>query len=893
MRPRHVKLVNHGYALRPAFVAAWAGIALTAPMGWAQDGADAWSKRVVHRFDFHERPAGNLEALPRYWTPLRPDGFPRFAEGRFDEQVGRSAPPSFHLSTAGRNVAFHYQGPETRIRANTDYRVEGYIRADRLIHARAALAAHFVDRAGRPLLDTLVRSEFLGGSGTGGAWNRVELFLPPAPVDAHTIALTAWVVQEALWNPIPGHAHDIPFRDVHGGAWFDDISVYALPRAELSTTSPGNVLESGDRQALHVILTDDEDAALFGRLTLRNADGDIVESRTIPVAVDAPVQPEAVSVEHLPFGLYTAALDVFAGKELIVTRELRFACVAPFRREGASGARAFGVTLESAPPEAMSAVVDLLRRNSARSVKWPVWTGAAVEQGEAMRRIQDAALQSLLREGFALTGVFASPPPALVRPEIPSVQRLIEVLADVPEGWRDALASAVAPYASVFRMWQIGTDAEPLDPANARLPRASSNLHDAMRTFMTSPLVAATVAANVETAVEAWPFELACVSVDPGVDATLLSRQFGAWRRDRGRVAAYVAPLPEGEYHRAPRLAEWARRILSARHAGATTVYVPQPWRSWESAHGFVTEPDETWIVLRTLADWIGDGEPTQAITISETARALAFDRGGALVLALWDEGAPPAGRDHHLSLGPADRCVSLWGRTEPLERDAQGRQIVSLTPTPVLIDGVPPWLIDLATTVKLTPGRVESGRRLMRHTLQLTNTAAHTLMGRLVLHGPPSWELTPAQFDIHVPPQRTQSFDLDVRYPHNAAAGTKTLTGQLTTTDGLYIELALPIAIGLAEVDVFGMAVVEGDRLRLRHMVTNRSDEVLHFRGAAIVPGRERQYRPIHGLAPGDTQAVEYHVDRGRELIGSAVRLELRESNDGTRTHALELVVP
>lgn len=893
MRPKPAKRIDQVFSGRPAFVAAGMGVALVASVGWAQNGADAWSKRVVHRFDFNERPAGNLEALPRYWTPLRPDGFPRFAEGRFDEQVGHTAPPAFHLSSAGRNVAFYYQGPETRIRANTDYRVEGYIRADQLVHARAALAAHFVDRAGRPLLDTLVRSDFLGGSGTGTEWHRVELFLPPAPVDAHTIALTAWVVQETLWNPVPGNAHDIPFRDVHGGAWFDDISVYALPRAELSTTSPGNILESGDHQALHVIFTDDEDAALFGRLTLRNADGDIVESRTISVAVDAPGQPEVVSVDHLPFGLYTAALDVFAGKELIVTRELRFTCVAPARREAASGARAFGVTLESTPPEALNAVADLLRRNPARSVKWPVWTGAAIEQVEAMRRIQDAALQSLLREGFALTGVLAGPPPALVRPEMPRAQRLIEVLADAPESWRDALASAVAPYASVFRMWQIGTDAEPLDPANARLPRASSNLHDAMRAFMTTPLVTATVAANVETSVEDWPFELACVSVDPGADATLFSQQFTSWRRGRGRVAAFAAPLPPDQYRREPRLAEWARRILSARHAGASTVYVPQPWRTRETARGFVTEPDETWIVLRTLAEWIGDGEPTRALAISETARALAFDCGDSLVLALWDEGAPPSGRDHHLSLGQADRRISLWGRTEALKRDAQGRQIVTLTPTPVLVDRVPRWLIDLATTAALTPGRVESGRRLMRHTLQLTNTAAHTLVGRLVLHGPPSWELTPTQHDIHIPPQRTQSFDLDIRYPHNAAAGTATLFGRLTMTDGLYIEVTLPIVIGLTEVDVFGMAVVEGDRLRLRHMVTNRSAEVLHFRGAAIVPGRERQYRPIHSLAPGDTQAVEYHVDRGRELIGSSVRLELRESNDGTRTHALELVVP
>lgn len=893
MQSIHASRAARSFPLWLAIVTASAGVTLFAQGNRGQDGGHAWSRRVVHRFDFDERPSGNLEALPRYWTPLRPAGFPRFAGGRFDEQVGRAAPPSFHLSSAGRNVAFQYHGPETRIRANTDYRVEGFIRADQLVYARACLAAHFVDRAGQPLLDTLVRSDFLGGSGESRDWDRVELFMPPAPLEAHTIALTAWVIQEALWNPHPAHAHDIPFRDVHGGAWFDDISVYALPRAELGTSSPGNVLESGDRQALHVLLADDEDASLMGRLTLRDADGDIVESRSIPVAVDAPVRPAEVPVGHLPFGLYRASLDVFAGRELILTRELRFARVAPSHREHISGARAFGVALDPTPPEAMSAVVELLRRHKARSVKWPVWTGAAVAPSEATRRIQDGALQSLLREGFALTGVFAGAPPSLVRPEIPRTQRLIEVLADVPEGWREALASAVAPYASVFRMWQVGSDADPLDPGDERLKQASAHLHDAMRTFMTSPLVAATVAANVGVDVDEWPFGLACVAVEPGVDPGVFPEQFAAWRRGRGRVSAYAPPLAEGAYHREPRLAEWAKRILFARHAGASTVYVPQPWHVRETGHGFVTEPDETWIVLRTLADVVGDGEPLQGFAISATARALAFDRGDSLVLALWDDGAPPSGRDHHLTLGPAVRRISLWGQMETLERDGQGRQIVSLTPTPVLIDGVSRWLIDLATSAIVSPDQVESGRRLMRHSLQLTNTAPHTLMGRLVMVGPPSWELSPAQIEIHIPPQRSQSFDLDIKYPHNTAAGTKSLIGQLTMADGLYVELTLPIAIGLAEVDVSGMAVVEGDRLRLRHIVTNRTSSVLHFRGAAIVPGRERQYRPIHGLAPGDTQVVEYHVDRGRALIGSAVRLELRESNDGSRTHALELVVP
>ncbi|GAG19914.1 unnamed protein product, partial [marine sediment metagenome] len=35
----------------------------------------------MHRFDFDELAAGNLEEIPKYWEPLRPIGFPHYAYG--------------------------------------------------------------------------------------------------------------------------------------------------------------------------------------------------------------------------------------------------------------------------------------------------------------------------------------------------------------------------------------------------------------------------------------------------------------------------------------------------------------------------------------------------------------------------------------------------------------------------------------------------------------------------------------------------------------------------------------------------------------------------------------------------------------------------------------------
>ena len=100
-------------------------------------------------------------------------------------------------------------------------------------------------------------------------------------------------------------------------------------------------------------------------------------------------------------------------------------------------------------------------------------------------------------------------------------------------------------------------------------------------------------------------------------------------------------------------------------------------------------------------------------------------------------------------------------------------------------------------------------------------------------------------------------------------------------------------ISFDVSDLDVWGMAVVDGDDLILKHVVTNRSSSILDFRGSASVPGRERQYRPISNLLPGETQTVEYRFSRGPELIGRSARLVLREINDGPRIHTLETIIP
>ncbi len=109
----------------------------------------------------------------------------------------------------------------------------------------------------------------------------------------------------------------------------------------------------------------------------------------------------------------------------------------------------------------------------------------------------------------------------------------------------------------------------------------------------------------------------------------------------------------------------------------------------------------------------------------------------------------------------------------------------------------------------------------------------------------------------------------------------------------GYRIDIPLALSVGLSDIEAWALPIIEGDDLVLRHVVTNRSTQVLHFRGSAVVPGKPRQYQPFSNLLPGETTMTEYRFKDGAALAGRSARLMLRELNDGSRIHNIEVAIP
>lgn len=852
--------------------------------------------RVVHHFDFDERNKGNLEDIPKYWEPLRPKGFPHYVTGLFDDLVGHEAPPSFHLKSEARNVVYQYIGPATRVRTNTDYRLVGYVKPDRLTHARACLSAHFLDKNGRPISETLVRSRYIGEEKDKDRWVMVELHLAAAPPEAYTIAIGAWVLQKEIWRSTVPKKWHIPRKDIKGGAWFDDITLFALPRVSIATSSPGNIIPPRGPYDLDVVLADNEDPNLKGRLSILAADGKLVETHAISVVLNDSNEPNHISTEHLSPGLYHAWLEVFDGEALVVSRSLTFARLAPKYHQAKSLARSFGVVIDENSRSTPEAELALLSHHALHSAKIPIWTGIPGKPSTPFeRKAIDTLYQALVKRGFSLTAVFVGPPSVVAARDGAYIRPLIELLNGDQGVWIDYLAAVVAPYASVFHWWQIGADRVPPSEEYDELEKAADRLREAMSTYLTRPRLTLPRSTTIEPSGPRLPYQQLTLVLREDVSPMAVSERIKMYKnKGYEQLSAYLEPRPFEDYRRLDRLRDWAIRVLHARHTGVDTVFVPQTWRLRETPRGVITEPDETYLLLRTMADILGDAKPGPSLRMPDNITALSFHDGQRSILALWDPDAPPEGRKVSIQLGQAEYQFDLWGRSSEFKKDDMGRHIVHLSSMPILIPGVERWLIDFRSALVLEPEQVESGFEVVKHDLFIRYQGGVPVSGTITIKVPKDWKASPTQQNFSVLAQRIEKYPLEIRYPHNEPAGKKLVTAHIYIPGVDYhLEVPLTVQLGVKDLQVWGAAVMEGAELILRHVVTNQSKDILSFRGSATVPGRARLYRPIANLKPGDTQIVEYRLRNASKMIGRHVRLMLREVNDGPRIHSLDLIVP
>lgn len=853
------------------------------------------ARRIVKTFDFDERAAGNFGTSPAGWRRHDGFGFPLFLEGQFDPQVGHNKPPSYRLDLNGGSLAYHYRGRDIAVRPSCDYLVVAWLKTAGLKDARAFISAQFLDRKNLPISGTEQRSELVGGVGEATDWQSLMLRLRCDLPEARYLGLSLWLTQKRHWDPGPMSPRSIDREDIRASAWFDDVAVYRMPRVSLTTSRQGGVF--GEHEPVEILpeVSDPDGLNLMARLSVTSADGQFRDERMVPVRMSDQQPGERFLYPNLPVGLHRVELAVTTQDQVLVRRTCTLARVADRVSAPVAAGRGFGVVLRSIEPAAVRGQSELLQDLRLELVKVPVWYAQRAMAGQLSIGLGvDAYLQAIRATHAEPVGMMMDDrfyESASVRGQAMS---MLDMFSEPPLGWKHLIASSWTRYAGLIHVWQVGHDADSWVGLDDRLPGLVPRLRKEMTELMAHPALATPFSLlHSESAVPADFHVVSLPSMVPAESVELYLGPLLASRKEPDRVWVTVEPLPEEQYPREQRLADFGRRLVEAVFQKPGAVFVNAPWDVHARSYGVQVDPREELIILRTVSDVLGDAVPLARTTLDGQVECMVFDRQGQAVLCVWDSTAPPEGRTHAVLLGERARVVDLWGRGHELPSVGH-RQLLCVGPSPVFVVHALTWLIEFRRQFVVTPSTLEPNFDKAELEVSFRNTYPEPISGQVRLVLPADWEVRPDRLSFSLRSDGVFREKVAIRFPLNAPARVMPLVGEFTIDANARYAFSTPawFDFGLEGIDLNTITYRSGDRVTVRVSMTNRTASELFFEGYLIVPNRPRIEQLFHNLQPGQSLTRNFIVHHAADLAGRNLRVSLKETR-GSRMWNRIVTVP
>lgn len=855
--------------------------------------------RVVHRFDFTE--PDNLYPQPKHWIrfpdpslPIYPDRtFPRSAQYFRDQEAGHDGAPALYIDPKARNAAIRYKGIETSITPG-DYVVTGWIRPDRLTHARAAISAYYLDWRKRPIPHTQRFSPLIGVDPVrGDAWQQVRIEMETAPPEALAIGVTCWVIQQDVWRDKKAPYRHIPLRDAQGGAWFDDIVILGQPQMRLDFLNDGNVVELPNAPVFRTLVRDVDPTGLEASLRVFDSDANLLFESPVTVTSFSS-QREADRFEpHIDQpGIYTAILDVTVSDKRVAQRQCRFAVlqafddIAPFK-----SARHIGITLPTSYPESFSHQLALMDAIGCGRVKAPLWPRQNTSDPEHYAEWLTRYLASFGSRQLKVVGLIADPPSDVDVGDKNSAEKLIELLSTAAPLVMQPVSAFAAANGTMLVGWQIGADAEQLFSDDARTPDAISNTRTVLAEMVNSPAI--TIGGSVAAVQSNARFaDALSVHLPADVQPEFIDQNLAPYLSS-GQPVSVTLPLPES-HHGNPELVlnRWALRVMNALFAGPNSVNIPAPWSPYQDRTEWRMEPNRAMVAYRTISRLIGDAAPHRRLSIGDV-HAISFQRRDHATVVLWNQATEMPGHTLEIQLGDSAAAFDIEGRHVALARSPKGVHRVPVGPYPLIVTGVDPWLIALIADTSLAPNQVAFRYAPSRHDIAIENTSSGILSGEIQFQPPDGWQVEPSRRSFSSQPGERTTISILLRQSGNESAGDKFIRAELrlASEPAYLVPLVLPLQLGADDLEVWGYAVYEAGRVVVRHGIVNQSDQPQTLRAFAAYPGQSRRYRALNNLRPGESMHLDYRFNVKSTPVDRVIRLGVRRL-DGTQVHNLHVPV-
>jgi hypothetical protein len=848
-------------------------------------------RREVRRFDFEEGAEGLVTFPGDFYRYLASDqGFPAFGAMRLSQASPAAGDWSFEFNLQGGSMAARIAPGVIPVLPLGDYVVNALVRTVDLHNARARVVAWFTDHRGEPIIESRVQSDLLR---TNGNWEQVTVPIHGEFARATHLVVELQVIQPRQFGTQAWRAGKPQHDDVSGMAWFDELTIWQLPRIELSTASAGNVILPSEPQMLRVLVADLTPEPLTAQLQVR----DLRDRNVFEHEFPAPRGERAQDVDlgRLQAGWYRADLRISNQRGIVGESALELVILPALDRRQATRPAMFGATIGPLPARYMRQVPDLLRRLGAGAARISlnhetIVDSVSVDLPPELRQ----AVDEMLNEKVQLTFVLERLPEHIAAALDSAPTQILQLLARDPSAWQPYLERALISFGQQVRRWQAGAtrSSDPfwLTDLDATYHRAVASLG----TLVPGPLVSVPWSAE-QMLDERSRIAGYTMTVPYEVSPESIAEYATTWPRgNEPEVSVNFDLLPVRDFGERQRATDLALRALHGWRAGLPRMTIDAPWTlTGERRPQFMPEPSfAVWSTLSHQLDrrrFVGELPLGPGMTCWILEGAQPTDA----ALVAWNQSAPPEQAIIRALLadGPVE-VVDLFGNhtTVPI---GDGEHVIPLGDQPIFVEGINLSLTRFIAGFAIRPGFVPAIHRVHELNVVITNPWDVVISGRVRLLSSEGWQISPRTQDFTIRPGAQTRLPINVVFDGSILAGAKQIEGniELTAEHKYQLRLRASLEVGLENVQVtptWSLARnAENGELDLivTQYITNSGDQTLQLDAFLSAPGISQRRRPIAGLAPGETVARVFQIQDGAALLsGRRIRLGVTDRDGAAR---------
>ncbi|MFG0300208.1 MAG: hypothetical protein ACF8K1_11470 [Phycisphaerales bacterium JB047] len=882
--------------------------------------------RVVRAFDFEEQDTNPLP-VPLGWIRAQDDpavprvrpGFPIWNHAKLDYQAPAFAGKgSVMLPTNGGSTSLQLRYGELSIFPNADYLVSARVRTHGVEHASAQIVATLLDQHGVALDSTRVESRLVQSE---GEWTQVSIELEGLDPSAAYMQIELLLLQPQQQEQNKEQAFKVWEQDYEGAAWFDNLIVAQLPRLEITTGSPGNIVVSEDPPNLQVLVRDLTGEQISANLRIFDVHTRLVHEESLSDDRRRVHQHHQTSLPG--YGWYRALLEVVADNRVVGVRTLDFIWAPPDPSDTDSGM--FSVQTPLTHEKLAEATPALVDGAGVDRVALRVWDQRTTLEDLNPSGPRFSIINQLLNTGTQVSFTLAQLPTPLATDLAIDPDEVLNAFSDPNGPWTKWGAQMFDQYGQRVTALQFGIT--PTLESPVLLERTLADARRALAGFVPGPTTILTWPIDRPIPSQlATPGNTLQISDDQTTASEAISSVVDEWVRlhtestgadeSPARLGMDLRPLRQPETQRG--MQAWsatsalARRAITFWWAAGSSgldrdrfeLRLCDAWWVSEGKRGQVMPAPEL-LMWRTLAKHLSNRTPLEQVDLLPGVRMLVIsppesqagreldltdDPGGALVLWLDEPSIDPVTLKLPLANAPV-RVFDVMGnetRVDPIATGNIGVPMhhIPISRSPIIVEGVNAELVRLLGSLQLTPDMLESRSGLHNHHLTISNPWDIPISGRVFIVEPGgytgdpgeidrSWEILPRTLDFNLSPGETRDLPVDFAYSLGELAGEKKLVFDVELhADQNYpmLRVERTIELGLTEVEMVlsakrndaGITVVSVD-------ISHSYEREQHFELIAIAPNESRIRRTINALSPDKTVTRQFAFTKpvpGDEIV-------------------------